>query len=158
LTLLTVPFILAQIGWGTAISLVSRTQQQAMLLVFALVLVEVAFSGFLVPAGDMPDAMRVLSYASSVQHYLVVLRSVMLRGAGISQLWLQGAALAGISAALVGLAWLRLRAGLDTDSARQRLVRGWRRVYRWWCDERSTGRPGKSPKRHSKQELSREPA
>jgi ABC-2 type transport system permease protein len=135
LCLLTIPFVLAQIGWGTLISLVSRTQQQAMLLVFALAMLEVAFSGFLVPAGDMPGVMHVISYISSVQHYLVILRGVMLRGAGLSLLWVPGLALAGIAFLTMALAWVRLRAGLDTDSLRLRLAGVWQEAQAWWCEE-----------------------
>lgn len=138
LCLLTIPFVIAQIGWGTLISLVSKTQQQAMLLVFALAMVEVAFSGFLVPAGNMPGVMRVISYVSSVQHYLVVLRGVMLRGAGLSSLWMPGLALAGIAFLTMALAWVRLRAGLDTDALRIDVAGAWRRAQRWWCEERPT--------------------
>lgn len=47
-------------------------------------MLEVAFSGLLVPASDMPGFMGTVSYVSSVQHYLVILREVMLRGAGLS--------------------------------------------------------------------------
>jgi len=143
LCLLTIPFVIAQIGWGTLISLVSRTQQQAMLLVFALAMLEVAFSGFLVPAGDMPGVMRVISYVSSVQHYLVVLRGVMLRGAGLRLLWMPGLSLAGIAFFTMALAWVRLRAGLDTDAFQIDVAGAWRRVQRWWCDER----PPLCPKR-----------
>jgi ABC-2 type transport system permease protein len=158
LTLFTIPFVLAQVGWGTLISLVSRTQQQAMLFVFALVLVEVAFSGFLVPAGDMPGVMRVLSSVSAIQHYLVVLRSIVLRGAGVRLLWLHGAALLGISATLVGLAWLRLRAGLDANSLQQSLVSVWRRARRWWCEERPARCPKKRRTSSTKPKWSGEPA
>lgn len=136
LTLLTIPFVLALIGWGTLISLVSRTQQQAMLLVFALAMLEVAFSGFLVSAGDMPGVMRVISNMSSVQHYLVILRGVMLRGAGLSVLWVPGLALTGIAFFTMAIAWLRLQAGLDPDSMRLRLAGAWRRTQRWWCNKR----------------------
>ncbi len=121
LLLLTVPFVLAQIGWGTLISLVSRTQQQAILFVFALAMLEVACSGFIVPTTDMPLAMQVIASASSVQHYLVILRGVMLRGAGLGSLWVPSLALAGIASAATALAWLRLRAGLDADSLQQRM-------------------------------------
>jgi ABC-2 type transport system permease protein len=125
LLLLTVPFILAQIGWGTLISLVSRTQQQALLFVFALAMLEVAMSGFMVPTSDMPAIMRAVSTISSVQHYLVILRGVMLRGAGLRSLWLQGLALGTIAATLLALAWLRLRVGLDTHSLRRWLQALW---------------------------------
>ena len=159
LLLMTIPFVLAQIGWGTLISLVSRTQQQALLFVFALAMLEVALSGFMVPAGDMPGVMRVLSTVSSVQHYLVIVRGVMLRGAGVKSLWLSGLALGGIALTLSALAWLRLRLGLDTNSLRRRLQVLWRnyqdsrheRKARRGADK-TGGRGGKKPK------LTREPA
>jgi ABC-2 type transport system permease protein len=127
LLLLSIPFILAQIGWGTLISLVSHNQQQAVLFVFAMAMLEVACSGFIVPASDMPKVMQVVSQVSSVQHYLVILRGVMLRGAGLGSVWVPTLALTGIALAATALAWLRLRAGLDTDSLRQQLRAAWQR-------------------------------
>jgi ABC-2 type transport system permease protein len=134
LVLLTIPFIMVQVGWGTLISLISRTQQQALLFVFALAMLEVALSGFMVPAGDMPGVARVVSSVSSVQHYLVVLRGVMLRGADLRSLWVPGLALSGVACAVNLLAWLRLRAGLDTDSLRLRLQALWQT-----CGQRKIG-------------------
>lgn len=149
LTVLTIPFVLAQIGWGTLISLISRTQQQAMLFVFALAMLEVAFSGFLVPAGNMPAVMQVVSYISSVQHYLVIVRGIMLRGAGLDLLWLPGTAMVGIAVAVMTLAWLRLRLGLDPNSLRQRLATTWRHLKDCWhgspCGRQRRARRGKQP-------------
>jgi ABC-2 type transport system permease protein len=159
LMLLTVPFILVQIGWGTLISLVSRTQQQAILFVFALAMLEVACSGFMVPAGDMPGAMRVLSYVSSVQHYTVIMRGVMLRGAGLGSLWLPALALSGIALAVISLAWLRLRLGLDTDSSKRWLQALWH-VYRRRQHERQAERRANKTRGGGtrKPGLTREPA
>jgi hypothetical protein len=106
----------------------------------------------------MPGVMRALSYVSSVQHYLVILRSVMLRGADMGLLWLPAVALVGISAVITGLAWLRLRAGLDPDSLQQRLLGAWRHIRRRWFEERSMLRPRKSPRRSTKPGWSSEPA
>jgi ABC-2 type transport system permease protein len=119
LILLTVPFILAQIGWGTLISLISRTQQQAMLFVFTLAMLEISLSGFLVPAGNLPGVMRALSRASTIQYYMTIVRGVMLREAGLESLWLPALALGGIALAVMSLAWLRIRLGLDASSLRQ---------------------------------------
>jgi len=145
LMLLTVPFVLTQIGWGTLISLISRTQQQAMLLVFALAMLEIACSGFLVPAGNLPQIMRLLSYVSSVQHYMVVLRGVMLRGAGIGVLWQSALALSGITLGVAGLAWLRLWLGLDTDSLKQR-IQVWQHIYRRDRRRRQVKHTARKPK------------
>ena len=114
LLLLTVPFVLVQIGWGTLISLISRTQQQAILFFFSMAMLEVALSGFMVPANNLPGIMRVLSFISSVRHYTVILRGVMLRGAGLESLWLPTLSLSGISLVTIALAWLRLRLGMVT--------------------------------------------
>jgi ABC-2 type transport system permease protein len=158
---LTIPFILVQIGWGTLISLVSRTQQQALLFVFALAMLEVALSGFMVPAGDMPGAMRVLSAVSSVQHYLVILRGVMLRGTGLESLGWPALALGGIAFAVAAIAWLRLRLGLDTNSMTHRLQALWH-VYRLRRRERQAERRARGSGRRAgkvkKRKLTGEPA
>lgn len=144
LLLLSIPFILAQIGWGTLISLVSHNQQQAVLFVFAMAMLEVACSGFIVPASDMPKVMQVVSQVSSVQHYLVILRGVMLRGAGIGSVWVSTLALTSIALVATALAWLRLRAGLDTDSLRQRLRAVWqRRQDQGRCKPPPSARPSR---------------
>jgi ABC-2 type transport system permease protein len=151
LLLLTIPFVLAQIGWGTLISLVSRTQQQAILFVFALAMLEVACSGFIVSTSDMPVAMQVVASVSSVQHYLIILRGIMLRGAGLGSLWVPALALSGIAVAATSVAWLRLRVGLDTDSLQQRLRTMWSAYQERQRRQRTTDRrppsgPGRRPR------------
>jgi ABC-2 type transport system permease protein len=115
LLLLTIPFVLVQIGWGTLISLVSHTHQQAILFVFALAMLEVALSGFMVPTHNLPGVMQTLAHVSSVGRYTVILRGIMLRGAGLTSLWPQTLTLTGIAVAVIALAWLRLRTGWDAD-------------------------------------------
>ena len=151
LALLTIPFVLAQIGWGLLISLASRTQQQAVLFVFALAMLEVACSGFIVPASDMPGVMRVVSNGSSVQHYLVILRGILLRGAGLRSLWQPALALTGIALAALGLAWLRLRMGLDADSPQKQIQRAWAARRQQWARRAAAGsnRPGRKACRNA---------
>ncbi|MFQ6101086.1 MAG: ABC transporter permease [Anaerolineae bacterium] len=159
LLLLTIPFILAQIGWGTLISLISRTQQQAMLFVFALAMLEIACSGFLVPAGDLSGVMQALSCVSSIRHYMTIVRGVTLRGAGLGVLWQPALSLSGIACAVVTLAWLRLRLGLDADSLRQRLQVAWH-VHQRRRRMRRVERRAKTARRHGVQKPrpTREPA
>ena len=81
---LSLLFIAAEIGWGLTISALSHTQQQAVLIIFVLALVDISFSGYMVAIERMPAALQVLSQIFPMQHYLVIIRSVMLKGAGLA--------------------------------------------------------------------------
>ncbi len=104
LAALTAPFIATVVGWGLFISSLARTQQQAILFVFILALVEIAFSGFLVPVDNMPALLQAVSRFAPLQHYLVIVRSVMLKGAGLSALRMEALSLVALSAIMGAVA------------------------------------------------------
>jgi len=99
-------FIVAEVGVGLLISAVSRSQQQAVLLVFPLAMVDLALSGYLVPVETMPRGLQVLSFFTPLRHYMKILKDIMLKGADFSTLWPSALALAGLALA-VGLLALR---------------------------------------------------
>jgi ABC-2 type transport system permease protein len=99
-------FIAAEVGIGLLISAVSRSQQQAVLLVFPLAMVDLALSGYLVPVETMPRGLQMLSFFTPLRHYMKILKDIMLKGADISTLWPSALALAGL-ALVVGLLALR---------------------------------------------------
>ncbi|HEX9118829.1 MAG TPA: ABC transporter permease [Anaerolineae bacterium] len=103
---LSMLFVTVEIGYGVIISSASRTQQQAVLYVFMLAMLDVALSGYLVPVKNMPAFLRLAAEVSPMQHYLVIIRAIMLKGADLATLWPQVAALAGIGlvAGLLALA------------------------------------------------------
>jgi ABC-2 type transport system permease protein len=99
-------FIAAEVGIGLLISAVSRSQQQAVLMVFPLAMVDLALSGYLVPVEAMPRGLQVLSLFTPLRHYMKILKDIMLKGADISTLWPSALALIGL-ALVVGLLALR---------------------------------------------------
>ena len=99
-------FIVAEVGVGLLISAVSRSQQQAILLVFPLAMVDLALSGYLVPVETMPRALQVLSLFTPLRHYMRILKDIMLKGADVSTLWPSALALAAL-ALVYGLLALR---------------------------------------------------
>lgn len=101
LYLLTAPFVVAMLGLGLLVSTVVRTQAQAMQVGFFLMLPNILLSGFMFPREAMPDAARLLGWALPLTHYLQVLRGVMLRGAGLAELWPQTAVLSLFAVGLV---------------------------------------------------------
>jgi ABC-2 type transport system permease protein len=106
LVVLSLLFIVAEVCVGLLISAVSKSQQQAVLIVFPLAMVDLALSGFLVPVESMPRGLQVLSLFSPLRHYMRILKDVMLKGADMSTLWPSALALAGL-ALVVGLLALR---------------------------------------------------
>lgn len=97
LAALTLLFVATVVNWGLVISAISRTQQQAILFVFILAMVEITFSGFMVPVKNMPPFLQAISRFAPLQHYLVIVRGIMLKGAGLQELWPQVAALVALS-------------------------------------------------------------
>jgi ABC-2 type transport system permease protein len=101
---LTMLFITTVVGWGLIISAISRTQQQAILFVFILAMVEVTFSGYIVSLDNIPGFLQTISRLVPLQHYLVVARSIMLKGAGLEELAPQAVALAVLCIAIWAVA------------------------------------------------------
>jgi ABC-2 type transport system permease protein len=77
-----VPFQLSMLGLGLLVSIVSRTQQQAMLTAtFFLMMPMIYFSGFVFPIQSMAAIFRALTEAIPLRHFLEIVRAVMLKGA-----------------------------------------------------------------------------
>jgi len=92
----TLVFTGVEIVWGMMISALAANQQQATLLVFIQAVVDVALSGYIVPVNDMPPVLRAVAQVVPLHHYLVFVRSVMLKGAGLAVLWPRLAVMAGL--------------------------------------------------------------
>ena len=76
-------YLLLEMFWGLLISAVSRTQVQALLLAFALMMVEVVFSGYAFPVENMPWILQRIANFVPIKHWLIILRSILLKGAGV---------------------------------------------------------------------------
>ncbi len=96
LTFGTLIFISVQIVWAMLISAISSTQQQAILLGFIQSMIDVALSGYIVPVQDMPVVLQTAAQIVPLHHYMIFIRSVMLKGAGFDVLWPRLAIMAGV--------------------------------------------------------------
>lgn len=79
-------FVLANLGIGLFVSTVARTQAQAMQMSFMLLMPNILLSGFMFPVEAMPRVMRWMSAVLPLTQYLKVLRGILLRDTGITQL------------------------------------------------------------------------
>ena len=89
-------YLLIEMVWGLLISAVSKTQAQALLLAFTLMMVEVVFSGFAFPVENMPWLLQRVANFVPIKHWLLVLRGILLKGAGVSIFWKELLSLAGL--------------------------------------------------------------
>jgi ABC-2 type transport system permease protein len=110
---LTALFMLAEIGWGLLLSTIARTQQQAVLFVFVQAIFDMTFSGFLVPAENLPPALSVVSNFIPLRHYLTIIRGIMLKGATLEMLAPEALALAGLTLVIGAIAMLNLGRRID---------------------------------------------
>ncbi len=102
-------FILSGLSLGLLISTISATQQEAFLAMFLFLLPAIILSGFLYPIDTMPDIFQRLTLANPLRHFLEIVRGIFLRGAGISDLWVQFAVLGAMAAAGLSVATWRFR-------------------------------------------------
>lgn len=109
----TVLFLLCCLGIGLLISTMCSTQQQAMVSAFFFLMPAIIFSGFSSPIASMPTWLQTISYIDPLRYFLVILRSVYLKGTGFDVLWPQMAALATLSLVILGTAVLRFNKSLD---------------------------------------------
>jgi ABC-2 type transport system permease protein len=79
-------YLLAALGIGLWVSTVAETQQQAMFVSFAINMVYLLMSGLFTPVQSMPEWAQWMAQLSPVKHFIVIMRSVLVRGAGLSDI------------------------------------------------------------------------
>lgn len=81
-------FIVTALSLGVFISSVANNQQTAMMVSLAgLLLPTVLLSGFIFPVSSMPLPLQVISNIIPAKWFLIIVRGIMLKGAGITLLW-----------------------------------------------------------------------
>jgi ABC-2 type transport system permease protein len=106
-------FVVSGLGIGLFVSAIANTQQEAMLTVFMTLLPSIFLSGFFFPLQAMPQILQWLSYAIPLRYYLVVIRSLLIKGVGVEAIRSDIIALALFGFVIMTLAALRFRKRLD---------------------------------------------
>ena len=109
----TVLFLLCMLGVGLFISTISATQQQAMVSGFFFIMPAITFSGFGFPISSMPEALQWLTLLDPLRYFLVVLRSVYLKGVGLQVLWPQMLAMVIFGVGMLTFSIFRFHKSLD---------------------------------------------
>ncbi|MGA2362897.1 MAG: ABC transporter permease [Candidatus Aminicenantales bacterium] len=110
---LCLAFMLNTLGTGLFISTISKTQQQAMLTSLFFIMPQIMLSGFVFPIENMPKVFQYLTTIIPIRYFFVIIRGIMLKGAGWPELWSQAAALLALGTVILGLSVARFHKKLD---------------------------------------------
>jgi ABC-2 type transport system permease protein len=109
LLLLVLPFILTMLGLGLLISTRAGTREAAAHMAMGTVLPSIFLSGYVFPSDSMPWFFGQLSKAIPATWLIDATRGVILRGAGLAELWVHAAVLWGMALAFLAFSASRVR-------------------------------------------------
>lgn len=102
----TIIYILVILGMGLFISNYTDTQQQAMFIAWFFMVIFILMSGLFTPIESMPQWAQVLTEFNPIKYFVEVMRMVMLKGAGLSDIYPQFFKTLAYALAMNGLAVL----------------------------------------------------
>jgi ABC-2 type transport system permease protein len=109
LSILSLPYLFVSLSLGILVSSKANSQAEAIQLAFLTFLPSIFFSGYIFPRETMPTFFYLISYLVPASYYINITRGIILRGAGITHLWLDGLALFAMGSFLLVMAARRFQ-------------------------------------------------
>ena len=113
LALLSTLFITANLAIGYTFSTIAQNQLQAMQMSLMFFLPNILLSGFMFPFAGMPVWAQWIGEVLPLTHYLRIVRSIMLKGSGLTAMHNDALALFVLTLVAMGVAVTRFRRTLD---------------------------------------------
>jgi ABC-type multidrug transport system permease subunit len=107
---LCLAFLVTGLGLGLLVSTVARSQLQASVIVGFFLLPSFMLTGMFFEVQLMPVPAQVIAYALPMTYFLQVLRGIIIRGAGLADLWLPALVTCAFAVATMVLASIRFSA------------------------------------------------
>lgn len=110
----SVLFTIVSLSLGLLISSAAASQQTAMFIsLVALLLPTIMLSGFMFPIENMPLPLRIFSNIIPAKWYYIIVKSVMIKGLGIKDIWKETLILAGMMIFLLTMAIRKFKIRLE---------------------------------------------
>jgi len=107
-------FIVMALSLGVFISTISNSQQMAMMLsMFALMLPTILLSGFIFPIENMPLALQLFSHIMPPRWFIIIVKSIMVKGLGIQYIWKETLIISGMAAFFIMLSIKKFKIRLE---------------------------------------------
>ncbi len=103
-------FAFSIVGFGLFISSLAKTQQQAILGAFILLVPAISLSGFAAPVENMPGWLQIVTWPNPMRHALILFKGLFLKDMPFSEVLAESWPLAAVGAAtLVFAGWMFTR-------------------------------------------------
>lgn len=107
-------YVIAALSLGVLISTLVKTQQVAMMASLTVTMLpSVMLSGFIFEIKNMPEILQYLTLLVPARFFLMIIRGIMLKGAGLDTLWPQALALVILTLVMLGVAVKKFKLKLD---------------------------------------------
>ena len=84
-----------------------------MLVIFVVMMPMVYLSGFAFPIENMPEVIQYITYIIPLRYFITILRGVILKGIGFTELWPQLTILFFMGIAILTMSTLRFKKRLE---------------------------------------------
>jgi ABC-2 type transport system permease protein len=106
-------YILGNLGLALLVSVTARTQQQALLTAFFILVPAILLSGFIFPIHNMPTTIQWLTVLNPMRWFLQILHGIVVKGVGMQTLWPSLGAMAALAGFFLTLAVTRFKKTLE---------------------------------------------
>ncbi len=113
LLVLCLPFIAANLAMGLTFSTIASNQLQAVQSAMFFFLPSLLLSGFMFPFRGMPEWAQMLGNMLPLTHFLIIVRGILLKGAGLLDVWREIIPILGFMVVVMLVGVKRYRQTLD---------------------------------------------
>ncbi len=107
-------YIILALSLGILISSITGNQQVAMMIsAFALMLPVLLLSGFIFPIENMPKILQWISQVMPAKWFIIIIKSIMLKGLGIGYIWKETLILIGMTILFLSISLKKFKIRLD---------------------------------------------
>lgn len=76
-------YMLGNLGLALLVSVTARTQQQALLTAFFILVPSILLSGFIFPIRNMPEVIQMVTVLNPMRWFLQILHGIVVKGVGV---------------------------------------------------------------------------
>ena len=114
LALESILFIISALALGILISIISATQQTAMMIsLMGLMLPTILLSGFIFPISSMPLPLQIISNIIPAKWFIIIIKGIMLKGVGVQYIWKETLILLGMTVFFIALSVKKYKIRLE---------------------------------------------